>query len=283
MPASSHPPPPANLLKDKSVLIAGAGRGIGKRIAIGFASAGARIGLMARSKAELDLADLEIEHNNGVSLRLRCDVRDYEQVAASVDRMRVTYGAIHTIVCAAGISGPIGPFAECDPKQLADVANTNLLGAMNVVRAVLPEMIRRRSGKIILLAGYGCDLPRPHFSPYAASKAALVRFGETLAEEVSEANIQVNCVNPGATYTAMTDDILRAGELAGEKEYQEAAQVRTTGGTPHDRQLALCLFLASERSNHITGKLLHVNDNWKRLDHASLSPESFTLRRVMKT
>ncbi len=193
---------------------------------------------MARSKAELDLADLEIEHNNGASLRLRCDVRDYEQVTAAVDRMRVNYGAIHTIVCAAGISGPIGPFAECDPKQLADVAHTNLLGAMNVVRAVLPEMIRRRSGKIILLAGYGCDLPRPHFSPYAASKAALVRFGETLAEEVAEANIQVNCVNPGATYTAMTDDILRAANsqakrnIGKQPKYAPRAAPRTTVSLP---------------------------------------------------
>lgn len=282
MPASSHPPPPANVLKEKAVLITGAGRGIGKRIAIGFAAAGARVGLLARSKAELDLADLEIEHNHGSSLRLRADVRDYEQVAAAVDRMRVHYGGIQMLICAAGVQGPIGPFAELDPRNFNEVLNTNLLGAMNACRAVLPEMIRRRSGKIVLLAGFGCDLPRPAFSPYAASKAALVRFAETLAEEVAEENIQVNCVNPGATYTAMTDEILRAGDLAGEKEHREAAQVRTTGGTPHDRQLALCLFLASERSNHVTGKLLHISDNWKRLEHSSLSPESFALRRVMK-
>lgn len=283
MPASPHHSPPSNALRDRSVLITGAGRGIGKRIAIGFAAAGARIGLLARSKAELDLADLEIEHNHGASLRLRADVRDYEQVSAAVDRMRVHYGQIHVLVCAAGIAGPIGPFAEIDPKHLADVAQTNLIGAMHACRAVLPEMIRRRSGKIILLAGYGCDMPRPYLSSYAATKAALVRFAETLSEEVAEENIQVNCVNPGATYTAMTDEILRAGDLAGEKEYREAAQVRTTGGTPHDRQLALCLFLASERSNHVTGKLLHVNDNWKRLEQQSVTPESYTLRRVMKT
>jgi NAD(P)-dependent dehydrogenase (short-subunit alcohol dehydrogenase family) len=282
VPALPHPPPPAHAIKDKSVLITGAGRGIGKRIAIGFAAAGARIGLLARSKAELDLADLEIEHNHGSSLRLRADVRDYEQVAAAVDRMRVHYGGVHLLVCAAGIPGPIGPFSELDPKHLGDVIQTNLLGAMNACRAVLPEMVRRRSGKIILLAGNGGDQPRPAFSPYAASKAALVRFAETLAEEVAADNVQVNCINPGATYTAMTDEILRAGELAGEKEHREAAQVRTTGGTPHDRQIALCLFLASDRSNHISGKLLNISDNWKRLEHQSLTPESFALRRVMK-
>lgn len=283
MPAALHAALDKGPLKDRCVLITGAGRGIGKRIALGFAEAGARIGLLARSKAELDLASLEIEHNHGVSLRLRADVRDYEQLAAAVDRMRVMHGAIHVLVCAAGVPGPIGPFAETDPKHLAEVTTTNLVGAMNACRAVLPEMINRRSGKIILLSGYGSDAPRPGFTCYAASKAALVRFSETLSEEVQDYNIQVNCINPGSTYTAMTDEILRAGELAGEKELREAARVRTTGGTAHDKQLALCLFLASERSNHVSGKSIHVNDSWKRLEHGHVDPELFTLRRVLKT
>jgi len=76
-----------NSIKDKGVLVTGAGRGIGKRLAMGFASAGARVGLLARSPAELDLAKLEIEHAGGVALRIRADVRDFEQVSAAVDRM----------------------------------------------------------------------------------------------------------------------------------------------------------------------------------------------------
>ena len=79
-------------LKDKGVLITGAGRGIGKRLAIGFASAGARVGLLARSPAELDLAKLEIEHAGGVALRIRADMRDLEQMTAAVDRMQVVFG-----------------------------------------------------------------------------------------------------------------------------------------------------------------------------------------------
>lgn len=282
MPSSSHHSSHHLHFKDKAILITGAGRGIGKRLALGFAGSGARVGLLARSKAELDLADLEIEHNHGTSLRLRADVRDYEQVAVAADRMRVTYGAIHALICAAGVQGPIGPFSNTDPRQYLEVAHTNLLGSMNACRAVLPEMIARRSGKVILLAGDGADGPRPGFGPYSATKAALVRFAETLAEEVREHNIQVNCVNPGPTYTAMTDDILRAADLAGEHELRTAAQVRTTGGTSHDKQLALCFFLTSERSNHISGKLIHVNDHWKKLEHGSINPDMYTLRRVQK-
>jgi NAD(P)-dependent dehydrogenase (short-subunit alcohol dehydrogenase family) len=268
--------------KDKGVLITGAGRGIGKRLAIGFAQAGARVGLLARSKAELDLADLEIEHAGGTSLRLRADVREYEQVASAVDRMKAHYGGIHVLVCAAGIQGPIGPFAESDPKSWADVPMVNLLGAIHACRAVLPHMIEKRSGKIILLTGGGAESARPNFSAYAASKAALVRFAETLAEEVRDDNVQINCMNPGRTYTNMTDEILRAGDRAGSREMQEAALVRTNGGIAPDRQIQLALFLASERSNHISGKLLGIQDDWKRLEHSNLHSEQFTLRRLLR-
>ncbi|MCX6625412.1 MAG: SDR family NAD(P)-dependent oxidoreductase [Acidobacteria bacterium] len=269
-------------LKDKGVLITGAGRGIGKRLAIGFAQAGARVGLMARSKAELDLADLEIEHQGGTSLRIRGDVRDYEQVSAAVDRMRVQYGGVHMLICAAAIQGPIAPLAECNPKAWAETVETNLTGVMHACRAVLPSMILRRSGKILVLSGGGATKPRPNFSAYAASKAGVARMVECLAEEVREYNIQVNCLSPGGTYTNMTDEILRAGERAGWKDAEDAAQVRLTGGISPDRQISLALFLASERANHISGKLIHVNDDWRKLENSNVHPEMFTLRRVQK-
>lgn len=268
--------------KEKTVLIIGAGRGIGKRLAIGFAHAGARVGLMARSKAELDLANLEIEHAGGISLRLRTDVREYEQVSAAVDRLNVQFGGVHLLICAHGVIGSIGPLVECDPAQWSEAAATNLIGTMNACRAVLPGMQQRRAGKIILLVGPGSEGPRPNFSAYSATQAALVRFAETLAEEVRESNVQVNCMNPGPTYTSLTDEILGAGDRAGWKEAQDAAQVRTTGGTTPDKQIQLAQFLASEQSNHISGKLISINDDWKRLEHSNAHAEMFTLRRLQK-
>jgi NAD(P)-dependent dehydrogenase (short-subunit alcohol dehydrogenase family) len=269
--------------QDKTVLITGAGRGIGKRLALGFARSKARVGLLARTKAELDLADLEIEHAGGVSLRLRADVRDYRQVATAVERVKAQYGDIHTLICAAGVQGAIGPLAESDPKDWAEVVNINLLGAVHVCRAVLPSMIERRQGKIILLAGGGAEEPRPNFSAYAASKAATVRLAETLAEEVRDSNIQVNCMDPGPTYTNMTDEIVKAGELAGWREVQHATEVRATGGVPPERQIQLAMFLASDKSNHISGRLISVDDNWKKLENHNLQPNLFTLRRFTKT
>ncbi len=270
-------------VKDKGVLITGAGRGIGKRLAIGFASRGARVGLLARSKAELDLADLEIEHAGGTSLRLRASVCDFEQMAAAVDRMKTQYGTIDILICAAGLQGPIAPLAETSPKVWAETIETNLIGVMHSCRAVLPHMIEKRSGKIIVISGRGGAGPRPWFSAYAASKAAVVRMVETLAEEVRDHNIQVNAMAPGGTYTSMTDEILKAGDRAGWKENEEAQQVRLTGGIAPEKQIQLALFLASEASNHISGKLLHVNDDWKKLEHANLSRDIYTLRRTQKT
>jgi NAD(P)-dependent dehydrogenase (short-subunit alcohol dehydrogenase family) len=143
-------------------------------------------------------------------------------------------------------------------------------------------MIERRSGKIIVLSGPGAADPRPNFAPFAASKAAVVRLVETLAEEIREHNVQVNAISPGGTYTSMTDEIIQAGMNAGTKDLEEAEQVRLTGGASPEKQLQLALFLASERSNHISGKLIQVNDDWKRLEHDNMHPAAYTLRRVLK-
>lgn len=268
--------------KQTTVLVTGAGRGIGKRLAIGFAAAGARVGLMARSKAELDLAALEIEHAAGTALRLRADVSDFEQLNAAVERMRSHFGPVDILICAAAVQGPIGPFIETPQRAWMEALQTNVLGVANACRAVLPQMLERRQGKIIALSGGGSGNPRPNFSSYATSKTAVVRFVETLAEEVRDHNVQINCMGPGGTYTSMTDEILRAGERAGWREAEDALQVRRTGGIPPEKQVQLAMFLASEQSNHISGKLLHVNDDWKKLNSGHVHPEIFTLRRVQK-
>jgi 3-oxoacyl-[acyl-carrier protein] reductase len=270
-------------LSGKAVLITGAGRGIGKRLALGLAAAGARVALLSRTQPELDLAKLEIEHAGGAALRIRADVRDYEQVAAAVERMKVVFGGVHALVTAAAIQGPIGPLAETKPKLWAETIDTNVTGVMHACRAVLPEFLHQRSGKIVALSGGGAAYARPNFTAYAAAKAAVARFVESLAEEVRDSNVQVNCMLPGGSYTSMTDEIIHAGvQRSGSRETEEAENIRLTGGVPAEKQIQLALFLISERSNHISGKLIHVNDDWKRLEQANMNPEAYTLRRVLK-
>lgn len=265
-----------------TTLITGAGRGIGKRLAIGFARAGFRVGLLGRSQAELDLTKLEIEHAGGIAHRFRADVRDYEQFSNAVDRMDELYGAVHVLIANAAILGPIGPFAEHRPRDWTEVFETNVIGVMNACRTVLPQMIQRRHGKILVIADASASSPRPNFAPYAASKAAVVRFVESVAEEVRHHNIQINCFSPGDAYTSMTDEILRADELAGAQEVDQAEQTRMTGGVPAEKQIQLALFLASERSNHLTGKLIDVADDWRKLERENTHADAWTLRRHLK-
>lgn len=264
------------------VLVTGAGRGVGKRLAIGFAAQGARVGLLARSKAELDLAQLEIQQARGVAMRLIADVNDAEQLHTAVERMIAQFGGVRVLVCAAAVQGPIGPFMNTQAKSVSETIHTNLIGVMNSCRAVLPFMIEKRVGKIITLSGPGATGARPNFAAYAACKAALARFVETVAEEVRDNNVQINCMHPGPAYTSMTDEILKAGERAGEKEIEAATEVRRTGGVPAEQQIQLALFLAGAHSNHISGKLISVNDNWKKLKDQNLDADFYTLRRMQK-
>jgi 3-oxoacyl-[acyl-carrier protein] reductase len=89
-------------------------------------------------------------------------------------------------------------------------------------------------------------------------------------------------MSPGGTYTHMTDEILRAGDRAGWKEAEEALEIRRTGGMAPERQIQLALFLASEESNHVSGKIIAVSDDWKKLKNENIHPEIYTLRRVQK-
>lgn len=265
-----------------TALITGAGRGVGKRLAIGFAQSGIRVGLLGRSLAELDLTKLEIEHAGGTAHRLRADVREFEQVNTAVDRLTALCGSINILVANAAILGPIGPFAENRPRDWKDVFDTNVIGVMNSVRAVLPAMIQRRSGKILVITDNCAAIPRPNFGAYAASKAAAARFVECVAEEVRDHNVQVNSISPGGANTTMIDEILEAGDRAGFREIEDAERIQLTGGVAADKQIQLALFLASEKSNHVSGKLISVADDWKKLERENARPDAFTLRRHLK-
>jgi 3-oxoacyl-[acyl-carrier protein] reductase len=251
---------------------------------MGFAAQGARVTLVARSKAELDLCHLEIEHAGGTALRMRTDVCDYEQMTAAVERTRVHFSTpVQVLICSAAVLGPIGPFVESAPTAWQDMVQTNLIGVMNACRAVLPQMIERRAGKILVVAGVGGKMPsRPNFAVHSATKTAVVRFAESLSEELLDHNIQVNCLAPGETYTHMTDQILAAGDGSGWRELETARQVRLTGGVTPEKQIDLALFLASPQANHVTGRMIHVDDDWKKLKNTTIPPELYRIRRVVR-
>ncbi len=274
---------PTTEFKNKNILVTGAGRGIGKRLALGFARVGARIALLGRSKAEIDLAHIEIEQNGGNALRLRADVTDPEQLAVAVDRVRVIFGSgVDILICAAGVAGPLNPLLQAPLKLWTEAININLLGVVHCCRAVLPQMIDRRSGKVLVITCDSDHEPKGSFSAYETSKTAVVRFVESLSGELIDDNVQINCFDPGPAYTNLTDEIIRAENRLDSKVVAAAKETRRTGGVSPELQLEHAAFLVSERSNHITGKLIHVSDDWKKLKNAHLRPDSLTLRRMAK-
>jgi len=184
-------------------------RGIGKRLALGFAQAGARVGLLARTQAQLDLAQLEIEHSGGISMSLRADVRDYEQVLAAVQRMTVRFGPPQVLVCAAGVLGPIGALAQASPAAWREAVDTNLLGAFHACRAVLPGMRELRSGKLLLLADTGAEIGRPSSPPTPPARPPWCAWPNRWPKRCARTTFRSIVLTPPA-YTSLTDEILRA-------------------------------------------------------------------------
>jgi 3-oxoacyl-[acyl-carrier protein] reductase len=174
---------------------------------------------------------------------------------------------------------------DVDWAEWVYTVEINLLASVNMCRAVLPLLKQQRYGKIIQLSGGGATKPMPRTSAYAASKAAVVRFAETLAEEVRGDGIDVNAIAPGAMNTRMLDEMLAAGpEKIGQAAYASVQKQKHSGGDSPVNAAALALFLASPESDGITAKLISaVWDNWQDFpsnrDELAKS-DVYTLRRI---
>lgn len=239
--------------------------------------------MVSRSKSELDLAFIEIEQAGGNALRIRADVTDAEQMGMAVERAHIAFQSpVDVLICAAGVHGPLKSFLEASLAAWNHTLAVNLMGVVHACRAVLPHMTKRRAGKIIVLTCESDRPPHTNFSAYTVSKTALVRLVESIAVEVADDNVQINCLDPGRAYTTLTDEIIEAEAILEPSVVAEAREVRRTGGASAELQLQHAMFLASEQSNHITGKLIHITDDWQKLRNATLRPDALTLRRVVK-
>ena len=275
-------------LNGKVAIITGANQGLGLEISRRYVQAGASIVVCARN-AEL-LAEVKQELAKGLSPgqkieMLPADVSDVESVSHLVDSALQRFGRIDILVNNAGIYGPMGPIEEVDWAEWIRAIEINLFGSILMCRAVLPTMKAQRQGKIIQLSGGGATNPMPNVSAYAVSKAAIVRFADTLAEEVREFNIDVNAIAPGALNTRMLDEVLSAGpEKVGQAFFNRAIKQKESGGAGFDNGADLATFLASDDSNGITGKLISALwDKWEKWpEHIEelQTSDAYTLRRI---
>ena len=265
-------------LKGRSALVTGAGRGIGKQICGALAADGARLALLARSREQLvsTAAELDVE-----CMVVPADLGKEAQISEALAEVLREWDGIDILVNNAGMLGPVGPSHTLDVTQWMETLQVNLGGCFRCCAAVLPGMIARGYGKIINLSGGGAVNPRPNFSAYAASKAAVVRLTETLAAETSGKGIDVNAIAPGAINTAMLSEALAAGDAAS-AEAEELQRYAEEGGQDPARAAALVAWLASPAADGLSGRLISaIWDDWNRMDVAAvMSSDLYTMKRI---
>ena len=192
------------------------------------------------------------------------------------------FGKVDIVVNNAGIYGPMGGIDTIDWGEWVAAIAINVTGTVYCCRKAVELFKPQRSGKIINLSGGGATSPLPGISAYAASKAAIVRFTETLALEVKEFGIDVNAVAPGALATRLTDQLLAAGpDRVGAGLHERMTKIQSEGGTPLGTGAALCVYLASTESDGVTGRLIAAQwDPWPFAEpiRGQIAPRTFTLR-----
>ena len=275
-------------LAGKQAIITGANQGLGLEIARKFVSAGADVMLCARNEARLDDACAELKlmaASNQKIVAQAADVSVESDAYEVVQKTLALLGGCHILINNAGVYGPMGEIESVDWQDWKKTIEVNVYGSVLMSRALLPHFKAQRYGKLIQISGGGATNPLPRISAYAASKAAIVRYAETLAIEVSDKGIDVNCIAPGALNTRMLDEVLQVGpDKVGQAFYERAVKQKEDGGTSLAKGAELALFLASGASDGITGKLISaVWDNWEQwpqyLDELAQS-DAYTLRRI---
>ena len=276
------------VLAGKRAIITGANQGLGLEIARKFVLAGADLMLCARNASMLEDARAELAGMASAGQKIVTQVADVSvesDVHSVVAQTLKLLGGCHILVNNAGVYGPKGEIESVDWADWMKAIEINVYGSVLMSRAVLPHFKAQGYGKVIQLSGGGATNPLPRISAYAVSKAAIVRYAETLAEEVRGTGIDVNSIAPGALNTRMLDEILQAGpEKVGQAFYERSVKQKETGGAPLDKGADLALFLASRASDGITAKLISaVWDDWEHwpehLDELS-SSDVYTLRRI---
>lgn len=276
------------VLAGKTALVTGASRGLGAEIALRLAAAGAHVAMAGRDAAVLRQSGQQVaDARASAAQRIGCnyvfDLADPRQVDRMGDAVLRDFGVVDVLVNNAAIQGPIGPFEQIALHDWRPVFEINLFAPLRLIQLVLPGMKARGRGKIINLSGGGAASPRPDFTAYGASKTALVRMTETLAVELKKHCIDINAIAPGALNTRMLEQTLAAGHAS--REFEAAMKRSQSGGDPPAKAADLVVWLASNASDGITGRLISaVWDDWQTLASHKDELEGsdvYTLRRIV--
>ncbi len=241
------------LLQDKIAVVTGAGRGIGRGIALALAREGAFVVVNYNgSKERAEEVVSEIEKNGGSAVAIQCNVSDFEQAKEFYAGVVKEYGRIDILVNNAGITRD-NLIMKMSEEEFSDVIQTNLAGTFNGIKFVTRPMMKQRAGRIINIASVSGVIGNMGQANYSASKAGVIGLTKAVAKELASRHITVNAVAPGFIATEMTDKLSDAVR-------EEAVKSIPLGefGQVEDVAEAV-VFLASDRARYITGQVLCVD------------------------
>lgn len=253
----------------KTVLITGAGSGIGRAAAETFASQGAQVAVADVSQHNADATVNAIRQAGGQATAFVADVSQRSQVEAMVAAVQQTYGAIHILVNNAGIALPSMSILDVDAATWQRVLRINVTSMLLCCQAVVPQMITLGRGRIVNTASTAAKIPRWEIGAYCVSKAAVLHLTRCLALELAQHQITVNAIGPGATITNLRQnsgvpeapgsaEARRASQLQGSMETFRIGVPLGRLGTAQDQANAI-VFLASDEAAYISGQCLYVD------------------------
>jgi NAD(P)-dependent dehydrogenase (short-subunit alcohol dehydrogenase family) len=236
-------------------IVTGAGRGIGREIALTQAREGASVALLARNEAEIRAVAAEVAGEGGVARAYPADVTRLDDVAALVAAIGSELGPVSIVTNAAAAFGAIGPIWEVDSAAWWRDVEITIRGSFNVCRAVLPGMIVRKRGRIINMAGGGTAGSFPYGSGYATGKAGILRFTESVSDSLAGTGVLMFAMDPGLVKTAMTDYQLTSE--AGQTYLPDVAGWFEKGiDVPPTLAARLSVEIASGRFDRLAGRML---------------------------
>ena len=269
-------------LSGKSAIITGAGKGIGRGIARAYANEGANLVLVSRTLAQVEEAAEEARAAGAEASALAVDVSNPGDVRRMVEHTLDRYSRVDVLVNNAAILGPVGPLHLNDAEHWAQAININVTGLMLCCHAVLPHMIEQGGGKIINLSGAGVTRASETISAYGTSKAAVVRFTETLALEMQPHNVSVNALGPGQIDTELLDPMASDDSLIEPVMGAMVQRTKSGRGPSLEEAAALAVWLGSDASDGLTGRLISATqDDWRDLaPHIPriMATDQYTLR-----
>lgn len=272
-------------LKDTCVIVTGGARGIGKFLTHALYEEGAKIVICSRNEQEVKRVCKDI--NNAKDIRVFGIVADVSKVQDSkkiVDYAIKKFGRVDVLINNAGVIGEVNEFTKGSPLSWRKAVQVNLFGTVNMTHAVLHHMSSFKAGKIINFAGAGVGGKnlQKNVSSYVTSKFAIAGFTETVAQELSKDNIQINAISPGAINTMITDYMIGKGKKrTGEEMYHTLLKQKETGGDSLNNVSRLALYLCQKKSDYLTGRTLSAKwDTTSKLQEAKTNNNVFKLRRI---